>query len=289
MKKNLIFSILLFAWVPFFGQIKITQLHINRGNHLTFFSPNMAINSFNDMAPNSSILDKDFSAFSQNSFLPIFPNSYSNIMTNDASFNSLQLGLKLPKHPSGTLRIGLSTVRNNLLNTRGSLTQSFVVDTFISVQNGSMIFADSIVYQNYYGNYSNQQMRIDAAYIWEKEAGNRWIFTAGFGLSLGLSYQSNTQLSYREQINSYVINNTNQGVSSYSNQNESYSNSMTWGSTAYCPLGIGLKLGTKRAFWIPWVIYTELRPFFSINSIPYHSLHFSPGIGTASGIRYTIN
>jgi hypothetical protein len=196
--------------------------------------------------------------------------------------------LKLPKHPAGTLRMGISTVRNNLLNTRGTYTQSFVADTFVSVQNGSMIFADSIVYQYYYGNYSNQQVRLDGAYVWEHEAGNRWAFTAGFGLSVGISYQSTTSLTYGERINSYVVNNENQCPSIYSGQYESFTNKIAWGTTAYFPLGIGFKLGTKRAFWIPWMIYTELRPFLSMNSIPSQPLRFSPGIGTASGIRYTI-
>lgn len=270
------------------GQLKITQIHLNSGNHLTFFSPNTSLSNFNELAPNSTILGKDFSAFSQNELYPYYPTSYSNFVTNDASFKAIQVGLKLPKHPAGTLRMGISTVRNNLLNTRGTYTQSFVVDTFVSVQNGSMIFADSIVYQYYYGNYSNQQVRLDGAYVWEHEAGNRWAFTAGFGLSVGISYQSTTSLTCGERINSYVVNNENQGTSIYSGQYESFTNKIAWGTTAYLPLGIGFKLGTKRAFWIPWMIYTELRPFLSMNSIPSQSLRFSPGIGTASGIRYTI-
>lgn len=282
----------LFLAITYMGtsQIKITQLHLNQGNHITFNNPNVALDGFNELAPNSMIMGKDFSAFSQNELYPYFPNvNGNNLVTNTASFNAIQVGLKLPKLPSGTFRIGLSTVKNNLLNTRGTYTQSFVVDTFISVQNGSMIFADSIVYQYYSGNYSNQQLRLDGAYIWENEAGKRWAFTAGLGLSLGLSYQSRTTLSYGERINSYVVNNENKGTSSFSGEYETFSNKMAWGTTAYVPLGIGFKLGTKRPFWIPWMVYTELRPFVSILSIPNHSPRFTPGIGTASGIRYTLN
>jgi hypothetical protein len=36
------------------------------------------------------------------------------------------------------------------------------------------------------------------------------------------------------------------------------------------------------------MIYSELRPQLSIHSIPNAGVKFSPGIGSASGIRYNI-
>jgi hypothetical protein len=208
-------------------------------------------------------------------------------MQNNSSFQSLQVGLSLPKC-QGTLRLGISNFSNQLMSAYGSYYESHVVDTLISSQNGSMTFVDSTISRNVFGNYNNQQIRIDAAYVWEMNAGERWAFSAGAGLSFGLSYQSKTSLHYTEYTNSY------QGYGSYAgnqittHESETYKNPMNWGANIYVPLGINFRLGTKRAFWKPWMIYSELRPQLSFNSIPKSGVKFSPGIGSSSGIRYNI-
>jgi hypothetical protein len=170
----------------------------------------------------------------------------------------------------------------------GSYYESHVVDTLISSQNGSMAFVDSTISRNVFGNYDNQQIRIDAAYVWEMNAGERWAFSAGAGLSFGLSYQSKTSLHYAEYTNSYAGYGSYAGNQTTTLESESYKSPMTWGANIYVPLGINFRLGTKRAFWKPWMIYSELRPQLSFNSIPNSGVKFSPGIGSASGIRYNI-
>jgi hypothetical protein len=170
----------------------------------------------------------------------------------------------------------------------GSYYESHVVDTLISSQNGSMTFVDSTISRNVFGNYNNQQIRIDAAYVWEMNAGERWAFSAGAGLSFGLSYQSQTSLHYTEYTNSYQGYGSYTGNQTTTHESETYKNPMAWGANIYVPLGINFRLGTKRAFWKPWMIYSELRPQLSFNSIPNSGVKFSPGIGSTSGIRYNI-
>jgi hypothetical protein len=208
-------------------------------------------------------------------------------MQNTSSFQSLQVGLSLPKC-QGTLRLGISNFSNQLMSAYGSYYESHVVDTLISSQNGSMTFVDSTISRNVFGNYNNQQIRIDAAYVWEMNAGERWAFSAGAGLSFGLSYQSKTSLHYTEYTNSYQGYGSYAGNQTTTHESETYKNPMNWGANIYVPLGINFRLGTKRAFWKPWMIYSELRPQLSFNSIPNAGVKFSPGIGSASGIRYNI-
>jgi hypothetical protein len=287
MKKTFIFLGFLGASISSFSQIKLTQVHLSSGAYRQFgFTPSN-ITDFAPLAPGSSILLKDFSNYESSMGYYNFNYPFGMGMQNTSSFQSLQVGLSLPKC-QGTLRLGISNFSNQLMNAYGSYYESHVVDTLISSQNGSMTFVDSTISRNVFGNYNNQQIRIDAAYVWEMNAGERWAFSAGAGLSFGLSYQSKTSLHYTEYTNSY------QGYGSYAgnqittHESETYKNPMAWGANIYVPLGINFRLGTKRAFWKPWMIYSELRPQLSFNSIPNSGVKFSPGIGSTSGIRYNI-
>jgi len=287
MKKTFIFLGFLGASITAFSQIKLTQVHLSSGAYRQFgFTPSN-ITDFAALAPGSSILMKDFSTYESSMGYYNFNYPFGMGMQNTSSFQSLQVGLSLPKC-QGTLRLGISNFSNQLMSAYGSYYESHVVDTLISSQNGSMTFVDSTISRNVFGNYNNQQIRIDAAYVWEMNAGERWAFSAGAGMSFGLSYQSQTSLNFAEYTNSY------EGYGSYvSNQtttleSETYKNPMAWGANIYVPLGINFRLGTKRAFWKPWMIYSELRPQLSFNSIPNSGVKFSPGIGSASGIRYYI-
>lgn len=287
MKKTFMFIGFLGASITAFSQVQLTQVHLSSGSYRQFgFTPSN-ITDFAPLAPGSSILMKDFSNYENGMGYYNFNYPFNMGMQNNSSFQSLQVGLSLPKC-QGTLRLGISNFSNQLMSAYGSNYESHVVDTLISSQNGSMTFVDSTISRSVFGNYTNQQIRLEAAYVWEMNAGERWAFSAGAGMSFGLSYQSRTTLHYTEYTNSY------QGYGSYAfnqtttHESESYKNPMNWGANLYVPLGINLRLGTKRAFWKPWMIYTELRPQLSIHSIPKAGVKFSPGIGSASGIRYNI-
>ena len=287
MKKTFIFLGFLGASITAFSQVQLTQVHLSSGAYQQFgFTPSN-ITDFAPLAPGSSILMKDFSNYQGEMGYYNFNYPFSMGMQTNSSFQTLQVGLSLPKC-QGTLRLGLSNFSNQLMSAYGSYYETHVVDTLISSQNGSMTFVDSTVSRNVFGNYTNQQIRLEAAYVWEMNAGERWAFSAGAGMSFGLSYQSRTSLHYTEYTNSYQGYGSYAGNQTTTHESESYKNPMNWGANLYVPLGINFRLGTKRAFWKPWMIYSELRPQLSINSIPKAGVKFSPGIGSASGIRYNI-
>jgi hypothetical protein len=206
--------------------------------------------------------------------------------SNSSNFQSIQLGLSFAKCPKGTLRIGISNVHSELLNTAGFKYESYVVDTLISSQTGQMYYVDSSISNYYNGNYSNDQLRLDAAYIFEINAGKRWAFHAGLGLSIGMSYRSTTTLLTEEYIQPYSGFESN--ANSENIESESYGNFMVMGGSAYIPLGINFKLGNKREFWKPFVIYNEFRPTIQLNSIPNNTVKFNVGFGSTLGLRYNL-
>lgn len=155
-------------------------------------------------------------------------------------------------------------------------------------QNGSMTFVDSIAQKTLIGQYCNQQIRLEGAYIWEMNAGDRWAFSAGAGVSFGLSYRSITQVVYLENTNSYQGFNGTQGTQTHHTQTETFNNPMAFGANLFVPLGIQFQLGNKRPFWMPWMLYTEFRPQVALHSIPTLGLSFCPGIGATGGIRYNL-
>ena len=269
------------------AQIKITQIHLNAGSFMDIDKSKNKISDFSLLAPGSDILSQDFSAYQQVGyfFSGMMMRDKSNL-ANSSNFQSIQLGLSFAKCPKGTLRIGISNVHNELLNASGHYYESHVIDTLFSSQTGQMYYVDSTISNNYNGNYSNDQLRLDAAYIFEVNAGKRWAFHAGLGLSIGMSYRSTTRLRTEEYIQPYS------GYESTSNsqniESESYGNFMVMGGSAYIPLGINFKLGNKREFWKPFVIYNEFRPTIQLNSIPNNTVKLNVGFGSTLGLRYNL-
>jgi hypothetical protein len=155
MKKTLIFLGLLGVSFTSLSQIKVTQVHLSSGAYRQFgFTPSN-ITDFAPLAPGSSILTKDFSNYQGEMGYYNLSYPFSMGMQNISTFQSLQVGLSLPKC-KGTLRLGISNFSNQLMSAYGSYYESHVVDTLISSQNGSMTFVDSTLSRNVYGNYSNQ-------------------------------------------------------------------------------------------------------------------------------------
>ena len=269
------------------AQIKITQIHLNAGSFMDIDKSKNKISDFSLLAPGSDILSQDFSAYQQVGYLnPGMMMRDKSNLANSSNFQSIQLGLSFAKCPKGTLRIGISNVHNELLNASGHYYESHVIDTLFSSQTGQMYYVDSTISNNYNGNYSNDQLRLDAAYIFEVNAGKRWAFHAGLGLSIGMSYRSTTTLRAEEYIQPYSGYESN--ANSENIESESYGNFMVMGGSAYIPLGINFKLGNKREFWKPFVIYNEFRPTIQLNSIPNNTVKLNVGFGSTLGLRYNL-
>ncbi len=276
MKKVTLLAALVLSTAAFSQKIIITELHISNGTGYGS-KINGSIDDFKILAPNSSILAMDFSQYNSQSF-PAFQSPGMNL----SSSYSLQLGLQCAKMPKATYRVGITHVSNaGLLSARGSYSQSFPYDTLTSSQTGEQIFIDSSNSKYYQMNHSNQQIRIDGAMIFRMFPEKRWSLHTGLGASIGMSYQSNTDISYWESSNMSSGN-------YYGHQNierESYKNKNSIGASLYIPMGIDFGIGKKREFWMPFHLYIESRPSLNINSINGIGATFSPGMSSAAGLR----
>ena len=280
MKKVTLLAALVLSTAAFSQKIKITELHISNG---TGFGGqiNGSIDDFKTLAPNSSILAMDFSQYNPQGF----PTYHTPGMNMSSSY-SLQLGLQCAKMPKVTYRVGITHFTNaGVLSANGVYSQSFPYDTLTSSQTGEQTFLDSTNTKYYSMNHSNQQIRLDGAMIFRMFPEKRWSIHTGLGASIGMSYQSNTDINFWETSS---MSSGNYYGDYYDHQNverESYKNKNSIGASLYIPFGIDFGIGKKREFWMPFHLYIETRPSLNINSINGIGTSFSPGMSSAAGLR----
>ena len=108
MKKTI--ALALFSGLSFglFAQWSITQVHLTSGSYRNFGDEPSKLSDFGALAPGSSILMKDLSQYQDGTSMYNFMRPYPGFGgSSNSSFQSLQLGLKLPSC-KGTLRLGVS-------------------------------------------------------------------------------------------------------------------------------------------------------------------------------------
>jgi hypothetical protein len=278
--KKILFSIALLSLGTAQAQISINEIYLQSG---AFFGQTKgSLGDFQTLAPGSSILQQDLSAYQSS---PIY------------SFNlpgqsqTLSLGLKLAKLPNATLRLGLMhTGQRNALSVGGTYKETFRVDTLTSSQSGEQFFIDSFSTHSYYANYTQEQLRLDASLIFRYKADKRWSFFGGIGANFGLSYNAATTIHHRVSpygdyfgygfFNDIMFNDFG------THETETFENKGGFGLGVYAPLGIDFQVGKKREFWKPMHLYMELRPGFNVNQIAGLGTTFSAGNFSNVGLRF---
>jgi hypothetical protein len=278
--KKILFSIALLSLGTAQAQISINEIYLQSGS---FFGQNKgSLADFQTLAPGSSILQQDLSAYQT------YPQMFFNL---PGQSQSLSVGLGLGKMPNATLRLGLMhTSQNNALATGGSYTETFRVDTLTSSQSGEQYFVDSFSTHSFNANYAQEQLRIDASLLFRYNADKRWSFFGGIGANFGLSYNAATTVHHR--VSPYgdgfgygMFNDIFMG-SGANHEQEVFENKGGFGLGVYAPLGIDFQIGKKREFWKPMHLYMELRPGFNINQIAGLGTTFSAGNFSNVGLRF---
>ena len=119
------------------NKISVTEVHILSGAG-GGYAEYGSIADFKSLAPNSEILKKDFTGFDDRS-------GGMNGITGMNVFQSLQIGLKLPKLKNAVLRLGVMHMeQSDLLTRSGHRSTSFAYDTLVSTQTGEQYFIDSL-------------------------------------------------------------------------------------------------------------------------------------------------
>jgi hypothetical protein len=278
--KKILFSIALLSFGTAQAQISINEIYLQSG---AFFGQTKGgLADFQTLAPGSSILQQDLSAYQSS---PIFNFNLP------GQSQSLSVGLGLGKMPNATLRLGLMHTRqNNALAIGGSFTETFRIDTLTSSQSGEQFFIDSFSTHSYNANYAQEQLRIDASLLFRYNADKRWSFFGGIGANFGLSYNASTTVHHRvspygDSFGFGLYNDIFMG-SGANHEQEVFENKGGFGFGVYAPLGVDFQIGKKRDFWKPMHLYMELRPGFNVNQIAGLGTSFSAGNFSNVGLRF---
>lgn len=275
--KKLILGLFIGAIAGANAQVNIKEIYLQSGGY--FNTSNGSLADFQQLAPNSSILNQDLSMYQTNMM-------YEFNLPGQAQ--TLSLGLGLGKVPNATLRLGLMhTNQNNLMQTSGSYTESFPMDTLTSSQTGEQFIIDSFSTHGYHAYYGQKQIRLDASLIFRYNAKNRWSFFGGIGANFGFTYQANTNIQhYVTPWADYNYNYSNWIYSEGTHIEENFEHKGGYGLGVYAPLGVDFQVGKNREFWKPMHLFLELRPGFNVNQISGLETNFSVGNFSNMGLRF---
>ena len=267
-------------------KITISEFHLQNG----FLMNSMirgSLNDFNTLAPSSSLLKNDFSDYNESYEMGRMTNTY----------HAFYLGLRFNNQEKNNfldnpvLRLGFNYASSNSLSAHYSQEIRTPYDTLISSQTGQSFYVDSVHLKNYHMGQKMDQLRIDAALIFQTNQDLRFSFFAGIGISAGMSLKSEIEINYDEsntieslgEINSESYDSNDD----YSSKREIYTTKNIAGATAYVPFGINLRLGKKREFWKHVNLYMESRAALNITSIPELKTYTTVGLSNSLGLKIT--
>lgn len=251
--------------------IQITEAQVLLGTNM-YTVETMSLNDFKSLAPNSSILAKDYSGFSQSLYTSTYGSS---------SYTGL-LGLTFKNKPNPLLRLGLGYSTRTLGTGSSSRYESFHYDTLTSGQTGQQIFLDSTHSQYMYGAYQSTYLSLDASLIFRTKPAARWSIYGGVGLNFGMAFNSFLDVSFDDE---HYASSGNYDQSNWSHEQERFAQKSHVASTIYIPMGLDFRLGKKSEFLNRLHLFLETRPSMTITSIPSLKTQLTPNITSSFGLR----
>lgn len=253
------------------SNIQLTEAQVLLGSNM-YTVETMTLSDFQTLAPNSSILAKDFTGFSQSMYTSVYGNS---------AYTGL-LGLSFKNKPNPVLRIGLGYSTRTLGTGSSSRYESFHYDTLTSTQTGQQIFLDSTHSQYVYGAYQSTYLSLDASLIFRTKPAARWSIYGGVGLNFGMAFNSFLTLDYNDE---HYASSGNYDQSNWSHEQERFTQKSHLASTIYIPMGLDFRLGKKSEFLNRLHLFVETRPSMTITSIPSFKTLLTPNISNSLGLR----
>jgi hypothetical protein len=295
-KPKLILSFAMIVSIAFIFAQEETQskkrVHLNEFySQAGFINRSIFIGSLNDfelLAPQSILLNQDYSSYSANSFYYNHSTSVSHSGMVGVNFGNNSENIK--KHNS-TLRLGLSYISGySLINTLFK-TERNRYDTLTSSQTGRIIFKDSVKDETLRMGYFSEQIRFDGSVLFRLNSDGRWSFFTGVGFTAGISFNAFTVI---EKISSSSTETKYEGgftqrdnnYWSYKLNMESFRNKSNLGFSAYLPLGVDFRVGKKREFWRRVYLHYEMRPSIDVVSIPELKVITSSMVQYGFGLRF---
>jgi len=281
-KSKLLLAVLLLTGLsPVFAQeeqpktvkrISISDIYIQTGFFLER-STSGTLTDFKTLAPQSVLLNSDFTGYSSSNGLSLTGNTMFSVMLG-IQFSDKQ---KTTYKANPLLRLGVCYLSGTTLTDNLFKEDRQTYDTLTSAQTGQTVYIDSVTTKSSGMNYSSEQLRFDVSLIFRTNPEARWSLYTGIGITAGLSFNANTDIYYSKYDRTETRNpNGNSSSSSYSSyfgsnnnsQTERFRNKNNFGLSTNIPMGVDFRIGKKREFWKRTHLFYELRPGINITSIP---------------------
>lgn len=172
---------------------------------------------------------------------------------------------------------------------------TFVIDTFQSVNGNGIVYADSSIFKNYYYELDFTEINFGLSYLFKTDVNRRVHFYAGAGFNYGITLKSTVSVSEYINRSVYYYNQYNKPTEDESSfygivDNNGYSdkfydtklkNPMQF-VRVYIPIGLNLKLSNKPASFFNHVdLYTEFDPGVEFQIIGSGTSYVNPYFGFA--------
>jgi len=280
MKTNKILSVVILLTISFsvFAQeqqpktvkkISIHDICIQIGSYWER-NTNGTLTDFKTLAPQSVLLNSDFTGYSQYNKRYLTNNTMFSVMMG-IQFSDKQ---KTNYKANPLLRVGVSYFSGTSLTGTLYKEERKSYDTLTSAQTGQKIYFDSVNTKNYSMDYSWDQLRFAGSLIYRTNPEARWSLYAGIGIAAGLSINANTAICFNkfDRIETRYSNNNNSSLSDCSISDnfktEIYRNKNNFIVSTYIPMGIDFRIGKEREFWKRIHLFYELEPCIYSISIP---------------------
>lgn len=267
-------------------KIKITDVFIQSG-FFTEKGGTGTLTDFQTLAPNSVLLNNDFTGYTSGNGFTI----------NTTSIFTFQLGIKFSDKEKSKynfnplLKMGITYFSPNSLGTYYFKDEITRGDTLTS-SSGQIIYIDTFTTKNYWMSYNSDQIRLDASLLFRTNEETRWSFYTGMGFTAGFSFNSQTYISHGEETHTNIDNTStnadhSDNLSFRVGQSETIKNKSNFGASFFLPIGFDFRIGKNNEFWKHVHLYYDLRPGLNITSIPELGTYANVGIQQGLGFRYS--
>lgn len=268
-------------------RMKVTDVFVQTG----LFTEKGGMGSLEDfktLAPNSILLNNDFTGFS----------SGNGFVINTNSMFSFNLGMRFSDKEktkfmgNPLLKMGVSYLNLNTLGTYYYKNEMSRGDTLTASQSGQVIYVDTINTTNYWMDYSSDQIRLDVSLVFSTNTEARWSLYTGMGFTAGISVNSKTYISHGDYTRADYYNpSTNttysENLSTYAGSSETFRNKSNFGASIFLPMGVDFRIGKKNEFWKHIHLFYDIRPGLNIMAIPELGTFANVSIQHGLGFRYS--
>lgn len=257
-------------------RVRVTDFYVTSGVVLGT-SPSWNIGDFQTLAPNSQLLNQDFTGYSSGM---IYSSNFPISMQNSRQI-TMMIGMNFSDKGKTQIkgnphfRLGVSYRGGDLFAGNLSRTDRFTFDTLTSA-GGSAYTVDSVFNNSYNVSYSSQQLFLDASLVFRTSPERRASLFGGIGVMAGMGINSRTKVDYSQnrgtlvnypsyQSSNFGMNTTNGDVVYDS---ETIKNKTAFGFNVYVPMGIDLRMCNRNEFWKRVHLSLEMRPGLNIFNSP---------------------